>query len=322
MPKFVNNQGIAHPLKKDLMQTRSENKFWQFDTAYWFQKLNSSDNGLSDAQAGKILLEAGLHPKTKSVLKKDFVLFVAQFKNPLTLLLIGAVIISGLLGDISDLFIILFILLSTGLLSFFQERNADKVVQQLESLISLKATVLRDGVAKDIISTHVVTGDVIILNAGDRLPADCLIIESNELHVNESSLTGESYPVRKTAGVLDEQTELAKRTNCLWEGTNIVSGKAKALVIETGEQTIFGSMALSASQFVETTFEKGIKEFGFFLMKITLVITVFILVVNLLNHKSAIESALFALALAVGMAPELLPAVTTIAMSAGAKKLL
>lgn len=304
------------------MQTRSENKFWQFDTAYWFQKLNSSDNGLSDAQAGKILLEAGLHPKTKSVLRKDLILFVAQFKNPLTLLLIGAVIISGLLGDISDLFIILFILLSTGLLSFFQERNADKVVQQLESLISLKATVLRDGVAKDIISTHVVTGDVIILNAGDRLPADCLIIESNELHVNESSLTGESYPVRKTAGVLDEQTELAKRTNCLWEGTNIVSGKAKALVIETGEQTIFGSMALSASQLVETTFEKGIKEFGFFLMKITLVITVFILVVNLLNHKSAIESALFALALAVGMAPELLPAVTTIAMSAGAKKLL
>lgn len=304
------------------MQTTTENRFWQFDTNHWFQQLNSSEKGLSQATADKILLQQGLHPKSKSVFKKDFLLFASQFKSPLMLLLIGAVIISGFLGDTSDVIIILFIVLSTGLLSFFQERNAGKVVEKLQSMISLKTKVVREGIQQEIASSQIVKGDVIILNAGIMLPADCLIIESEELYANEASLTGESYPTRKEAGVLEEQTEQSKRTNCLWEGTNIVSGNAKALVIQTGEETIFGSIAKSASGTIETTFEKGIKDFGFFLMKITLTLAIFILVVNLLNHKGIIESALFALALAVGMAPELLPAITTIAMSAGAKRLL
>jgi Mg2+-importing ATPase len=304
------------------MQTTNTNNFWQFDITYWFQKLNSSAQGLSQPTADKILLQAGLHLKNKSVFKKDLLLFISQFKSPLMLLLIGAVILSAFLGDTSDVFIILFIVLSTGLLSFFQERNAGRVVEKLQSMISLKSTVVRDGHPQEIVSTQIVAGDVLLFKAGDMIPADCLLIEANELHANESSLTGESFPVRKETGVLDENTELSKRTNCLWEGTNIVSGNAKGLAILTGDNTIFGKIAKSASGTTETTFEKGIKDFGFFLMRITLVLAVFILVVNLLNHKGVIESALFALALAVGMAPELLPAITTIAMSAGAKRML
>ena len=304
------------------MQVPATNNFWQFDANHWFQKLNSSENGLSETNAEKIFLESDRKKKKPSVLKKDLKLFIGQFKSPLMLLLIGAVILSAFLGDTSDVFIILFIVISTGLLSFFQERNAGRVVEKLQSMISLKNTVLRDGTEQEINSTNIVAGDVLIFNAGDMVPADCLLIEVNELHTNESSLTGESYPVRKKTGVLDEHTELSKRTNCLWEGSNIVSGSAKALVINTGVNTIFGSLSQSASVSVETTFEKGIKDFGYFLMKITLVLSVFILVVNLLNHKNVIESALFALALAVGMAPELLPAITTIAMSAGAKRML
>ncbi|MGZ4099897.1 MAG: cation-translocating P-type ATPase, partial [Bacteroidia bacterium] len=298
------------------------NNFWKSGTDYWFQKLSSSANGLTQKQADEILKQNGKHPALRSGFKKDIFLFLSQYKSPLMLLLIGAVVLSAFLGDTSDVFIILFIVLSTGTLSFFQERNAGKVVEKLESMISLKCTVFREGGTQEIISTLVVPGDVIILKAGDMIPADCLIIESNELHANESSLTGESYPVRKEAGILDEQTVLSKRTNCLWEGTNIVSGSAKALVINTGGDTIFGSISKSSSTVIETTFEKGIKDFGFFLMKITMVLAVFILVVNLLNHKGIIESALFALALAVGMAPELLPAISTIAMSAGAKRML
>ncbi|MEP7109146.1 MAG: magnesium-translocating P-type ATPase [Ferruginibacter sp.] len=307
---------------KAVLQSVAKDNFWQFDTQYWFRKLISSVNGLSQTAVDKLLIEKGLHPKSKSVLKRDFLLFVSQFKSPLMLLLIGAVMLSAFLGDRSDVFIILFIVLSTGLLSFFQERNAGRVVEKLQSLISLKCTVLRDGLVKEITSTNIVTGDVLLFKAGDMVPADCLLIESNELHSNEASLTGESYPVRKEAGILRENTELSERTNCLWEGTNVVSGNAKALVIHTDNNTIFGSIAQSASKTIETAFEKGIKDFGFFLMKITLVLAVFILVVNLLNHKSVIESALFALALAVGMAPELLPAISTIAMSAGAKRML
>lgn len=304
------------------MQTPHTDNFWQFDSNYWLQKLNSSDKGLSQTDADKILLQLGLHKKSKSVLKKDFSLFIGQFKSPLMLLLIGAVILSAFLGDTSDVFIILFIVLSTGLLSFFQERNAGRFVEALQSMIALKSSVLRDGKEQEILSSTIIPGDIILLKAGDMIPADCLIIESNELHANEASLTGESYPTAKEVGILADKTELAKRTNCLWEGTNIVSGTAKALVINTGNNTLFGALAQSASTIVETQFEKGIKDFGYFLMKITLVLSIFILIVNLLNNKSIIESALFALALTVGMAPELLPAITTIAMSAGAKRML
>ncbi len=245
-----------------------------------------------------------------------------QFKSPLMLLLIGAVFLSAFLGDTSDVLIILFILLSSGLLGFIQERNAGRVVERLKALIGIKATVLRDGIPCDVEAERVVPGDMIILNAGDMLPADCLIVEAEELHVNESSLTGESYPVRKSAGIVDAGAELADRRNCLWEGTSIVSGNARAVVVLTGEDTLFGKLASRVSEPLETGFEKGIREFGYFLMKITLTLAVVILVVNLLDRRSVIESALFALALAVGMAPELLPAITTIAMSAGARRLL
>jgi Mg2+-importing ATPase len=296
--------------------------FWQFEANYSFQKLNSSANGLSKKTVEQILLQLGGIKKGKSNGQKDTILFIGQFKSPLMILLIGAVILSAFLGDTSDVFIILFIVLSTGLLSFFQERNAGRVVERLQSMIALKSTVIRDGAPQEIISSEIVPGDVISLKAGDMVPADCLLIESNELHANESSLTGESYPVRKEVGVNDELTELSKRNNCLWEGTNVVSGTAKALVINTGNDTIFGSIVNSVSTNFETSFEKGIKDFGYFLMKITLFLSAFILTVNLLNHKSIVESALFALALAVGMAPELLPAITTIAMSAGAKRML
>jgi Mg2+-importing ATPase len=304
------------------MQTPTPNPFWKFDTRYWFGKLNTSDKGLTSTAAAKIFSLSPHAKKHRSAFYKDFLLFVGQYKSPLMLLLIGAVILSAFLGDTSDVFIILFIVLSTGILSFWQERNAGRVVEKLQSMIALKCNVLRDGKEIEINSVELVSGDILILNAGDMIPADALLVEENELHVNEASLTGESFPVRKEVGVLDEHTELSKRVNCLWEGTNVVSGTAKALVINTGDQTLFGNIAKSASATTQTTFEKGIKDFGFFLMKITLGLSVFILTVNLLNHKSVIESALFALALAVGMAPELLPAITTIAMSAGAKRLL
>ena len=300
-----------------------ENKiFWNFDTDFWYNTLNSSENGLTQVEALELLSPDNASNKVKNHFQKDLALFLGQYKSPLMLLLIGAVILSSFLGDTSDVFIISFILLSTGILSFFQERKAGRVVEKLQSMISLKSLVLRDGIPNEIELSIIVPGDVIILKAGDIIPSDCLIIQSNELNVNEASLTGESFPVRKENGILNENTLLAKRTNCLWKGTNCVSGTAKALVINTGKNTIFENIIDSSNKNVETTFEKGIKDFGFFLMKITLVLSSFILIVNLLNHNSIIESALFALALAVGMAPELLPAISTIAMSEGAKRLL
>ena len=130
-------------------------------------------------------------PKSRFV--KDLLLLIGQFKSPLMLLLIGAVILSAFLGDTSDVFIILFIVLSTGLLSFFQERNAGRVVEKLQSMIALKSDVLRDGKSQEIVSSQIVSGDILIFNAGDMIPADCLLIEANELHVNEASFTPFHY---------------------------------------------------------------------------------------------------------------------------------
>ncbi len=296
--------------------------FWQYPPEHWFLELGSSPEGLSQSEADARFRQAIPRSKVRSSLERDLLLFIRQFKSPLMLLLIGAVVISAFLGDTSDVLIVVFILLSSGFLGFFQERNAGRVVEKLKALIGIKATVLRDGIPCDVDALKVVPGDVIVLNAGDMLPADCMITDSEELHANESSLTGESFPTRKSAGIVDASAELAERTNCLWEGTSIVSGNARALVLLTGGDTLFGEIASRVSEPSETGFEKGIREYGYFLMRITLTLAVIILVVNLLGRRDVIESALFALALAVGMAPELLPAITTIAMSAGAKRLL
>ncbi|MFT3747229.1 MAG: magnesium-translocating P-type ATPase [Agriterribacter sp.] len=295
--------------------------FWEYDATFWFQQLQSSDKGLSETDAYNKYKTLNQHISNPGSLTKDLHLFLNQFKSPLMLLLIGAVILSAFLGETSDVLIILFIVLSSGLMSFFQERNAGKVLEKLQSLIALKCTVLRDNKAVEVPSATIVPGDVLILHAGDMIPADCLVLESNQLFINEASLTGESYPAAKEPGILDEHTELIHRANSLWQGTSVVSGSGKALVIYTGKDTIFRKITKSVSSEVETSFEKGIKHFGFLLMKITLALASFILLVNLLTGKSILESGLFALALAVGMAPELLPAVTTIAMSAGAKRM-
>ncbi len=304
------------------MEPIDKTKFWQFDSNYWLTKFNNTTLGYTDEYVEKVLATKHETNKKEHPILKDIRQFLVQFKSPLMLLLIIAVIISAFLGDLSDVIIILFIVLSTGFMSFFQERNASKVVEKLQSLVSLKCTVIRSGIPKVIESKKIICGDIIELKAGDIIPADCLILEENELQINESVLTGESYPVYKENKPTSKETELIHRSNCLWEGTYVVSGKAKAIVLLTGKETILGQITLSTKETVQTNFEKGINQFGFFLMKITIVLSVFILTINLINHKDIIESALFALALAVGMAPELLPAITTIAMSAGAKRML
>lgn len=296
--------------------------FWSIPLNTLTHILQSSTNGLSQHIAEHLLKQNPLHEEKHSALIKDIKLFFRQFKNPLMLLLISAVVLASFLGEISDAIIILFIVLSSGILSFIQERGASRIIEKLQSLLALKCTVVRDGIAREVSTSLIVPGDVVFLKAGDMIPADCLLFESNELYLNESSLTGESFPVRKEVKLLPPETELAKRCNSLWQGSNVVSGTGKALVIHTREQTIFGEITKDSRKSIETSFEKNLNQFGFFLMKITLVLSIGILVTNLILHKGFINSALFALALAVGMAPELLPAITTIAMSAGAERLL
>jgi Mg2+-importing ATPase len=285
-------------------------------------ELGSSPQGLSETIAQHRFVSKLSKKSRRSSFEKDIRLLVRQFQSPIVLLLVAAVILSAFIGEKSDVIIIVVILVLAGLMSFFQERNAGKVVEKLQSLMALKSNVLRKGESKEISNDKVVPGDILLFNAGDLVPADCLLLSSNELHLNEASMTGESFPVRKKEGVLPVDVPFGKRTNCLWEGTHVVSGTGTALAVWTGADTYFGKIVQTAGRSDETSFEKGIREFGYFLMKITLVLSVVILVANLLVEKTILDSALFALALAVGMAPELLPAITTIAMSSGAKRLM
>lgn len=287
-----------------------------------FGQYQSSPEGLTSTQAAPLLKQQQRAARTETRFSKELKLLLRQFTSPLVLLLVIAVILSGFLGETSDTLIILGILLATGLISFWQELNAGRSVEKLKALISIRNTVLRDSKPVDLLTTAIVPGDIILLKAGDIIPADCRLLESNELHVNESALTGESYPAEKMTGVLPAATALARLSNCIWQGTNVISGTAKAMVIHTGGETIFGSMADSLNTQPETAFEQGMKHFGYFLLQLTIVLCLVILSVNLWFKKTLLDAVLFSLALAVGMAPELLPAIMSFAMSAGAKRMM
>ncbi|HVD98908.1 MAG TPA: magnesium-translocating P-type ATPase [Cytophagaceae bacterium] len=282
----------------------------------------SAEQGLNARQVKERQLFNNKKNKTPTKFARNTKLLFRQYSNPLVLLLVIAVILSAFLGETSDTFIILFILVVTGLLGFWQELNADNAVEQLRNMIHITNNVLREGKTVQVASENIVSGDIIILNSGDIVPADCRIIEANEVHVNESSLTGESFAVEKQTGNIAENEALSKKYNCLWQGTNIVSGTAKAVVVDTGKDTIFGGMAHSLTEQPETAFEKGIRGFGYFLLKITLILSVLIFSLNLYFHKTILDSILFSLALAIGMAPELLPAIMTFTMSVGAKRMM
>jgi P-type Mg2+ transporter len=296
--------------------------YWQYEAQEVMSGLHTTAAGLSNEEATKRLLAGDTKKKQRPQSLQDIILFISQFKSPLTLLLVAAVILSAFLGETSDVFIILFILLATGIMSFIQERHAGKAVEKLRSIIRTRVRVLRDNAAVDVYTEEVTSGDILIFAAGDIIPADCLLIEGKDLHANEATLTGETYPAEKEAGKVAADTGMSKRSNVLFEGTSIVSGTGKAVAVWTGKDTVFGKISASLSKPAEeTAFEKGIRKFGFLLMQITIVLAVVILAINIYFGRPLIDSLLFGLALAVGMAPELLPAIMTIAMSAGAKRM-
>ena len=249
-------------------------------------------------------------------------LLLAQFKSPLILLLLFATGLSFFLHDPVNALIILTIVLVSGLLGFWQEHSATNAVEQLLAMVQIKATVLRDGSPYEIPVEEIVTGDIVILNAGDIVPGDCLIDESKDLFVDEATLTGETYPVEKSVAVLAPETPLGQRTNALWMGTHVVSGSAKALVISTGKQTEFGKVSERLRlRPQETDFERGIRRFGYFLMEVTLVLVIAIFAINVYLARPVLDSFLFSLALAVGLTPQLLPAIISINLAHGAKRM-
>jgi len=296
--------------------------FWSQSTAYYFEQLNSSPQGLNQEQAELRLKRYGPNRLNNKNGTSNVSLFFAQFKNSIILILLFATGLSFFLNDRLDAAIILSIVLISGCLGFWQEKGAANAVKELLAMVQITVSVLRDGLIKELASECLVPGDMIILKAGDVIPSDCLIVSSDNLFIDEAILTGESYPVEKLAGVMPEDTPLSQRTNALWMGTHVQSGSATALVIATGQATEFGQLSLRIKlKAPETEFERGVRRFGYLLMEVTLILVILIFAVNVYLAKPVVDSFLFALALAVGLTPQLLPAIISVNLAHGAKRM-
>jgi Mg2+-importing ATPase len=296
--------------------------FWSTPADELLEQLQTTSQGLTSDEARVRLTRFGsnlLKPKKRS---DALTLLLAQFKSPIILILLFAAGLSFFLGGPADAPIILTIVFISGLLGFWQERSAANAVEKLLAIVQIKATVLRDGSSKEIPVEGILPGDVVILSAGESIPADCLILESKDLFIDEAALTGETYPVEKTAGILPAETPLSQRKNALFMGTHVVSGTAKAVVARTGTETEFGKVSERLKlRPPETEFEHGVRRFGYFLMEVTLVLVIAIFAINVYLARPVLDSFLFSLALAVGLTPQLLPAIISINLAHGAKRM-
>ena len=294
--------------------------FWSKEISEIATDLNSSESGLSGKISQEILLRVGPNQIQSKARTTPLGLFINQFKSPIVLILLVATIVSAFLKDWTDAVIVLLIVLSSALLSFFQEYSANHAAEQLKSQVSFKTDVIRDGKQVSISTDAIVPGDVVLLTAGSLIPADGLIIEARDFFVNQAILTGETFPVEKMPGVLPEDAGLAERTNVVFMGTNVRSGTAKVLVVNTGLQTAFGQIARQLTlRPPETEFERGIRKLGFLLTEVMFVLVFGIFFFNVLFNKPVLDSLLFSIALAVGLTPQLLPAIININLSKGSQ---
>ena len=296
--------------------------FWSAPTPALLSSLSATPAGLTSAEAARRLTADGPNSTGDGRGESAWRLLLNQFRNPLVLLLLFAMTLSFFLGETTDAAIVLAIVLGSALLGFWQEHRASNAVAALLAVIQARATALRDGAEVEIPPDQLVAGDVLVLVAGDAVPADARLLDSNDLFVDESALTGESYPVEKELGDIAPDAPLAARTNAVFQGSHVVSGTARALVARTGTETEFGSISSRLRRRPpETDFERGLRLFGTMLIRVTLALVAAIFAVNVWLDRPATESFLFALALAVGLTPELLPAIVSITLARGAQRM-
>ncbi len=296
--------------------------FWSLPAAELLARLKTTPQGVTSDEAQQRLARYGSNLLSPRRTPDSLSLLLAQFKSPIILILLFAAGLSFFLQEHIDMLIILVIVFISGLLGFWQERGAANAVEKLLAIVQIKATVLRDGSPKEIPVEGIVPGDVIMLKAGDVIPGDCLLLDSKDLFVDEATLTGETYPVEKSAGVLSKEIQLGQRNNTLFMGTHVVSGSAKAVVVFTGTETEIGKVSARLKlQPPETEFDRGVRRFGYFLMEITLLLVISIFAINAYLGRPILESLLFSLALAVGLTPQLLPAIISVNLSHGAKRM-
>ncbi len=316
---------MAHPNRFDrwwFLNDRDADllTYWHLDPQHLARKLASGAEGLSSQEAIRRLAQVGLNSLQIRHRATAAGLFLNQFKSPIILILLLATALSAALGDWPDAAIILTIIFGSALLSFFQEYGASNAVEKLKAKVSLKANAMRDGQPSTILAERVVPGDVILLSAGSLIPADGVLLEARDFFVNQSALTGETYPAEKHTNPSAAEAALADRSNVVFMGTSVRSGAGRALIVQTGTATAYGQIAgRLALRPPETEFERGIRRLGYLLSQIMFLLVFAIFAANVFFHKPVLDSLLFSIALAVGLTPQLLPAIININLSRGAQ---
>jgi Mg2+-importing ATPase len=296
--------------------------YWSLPREQLLAQLHADAGGLGVAEAAARLQRYG--PNAFDGVQRAGVLglYANQFKSPLVLILIVASAVSLLASEWVDAAVVLVVVFGSTVLGFAQEYIASNAIAQLRSQVVINSTVLRGGAALTLPSAQVVPGDVVLLAAGSLVPADAVVLEARDFFVTQAVLTGETFPVEKLPGVAPAQAGLTERVNCVFMGTSVRSGTARVLVAATGKATVFGQIAGKlALRPPLTDFERGIQRFGYLLTRIMLVMVMVVLAINIFMARPPIASLLFALALAVGLTPELLPAIISITLSHGAKRM-
>jgi len=305
------------------MYEPKEINYWKLQKNQLLTELGTSENGLDDAEATRRLEQYGLNEIPSVGRRTSLNILLSQFKNPLVYVLVFASALAGLLGDITEAIIIIAIMLANALLGFAQEHKSERAVNELRKYLTYTATVARNGKKLAIDTTKLVPGDIVYLAIGDIVPADIRLLEADELHTDESVLTGESTPVDKNTSPIELDKPLPHQlTNTALMGSTVTDGSGTGIVVASGKKTYFGHVASKLSLLPPMTdFQKNIASFGNFLVRVILLLTAFVFLVNSILGHGIIESLIFSLALAVGIIPEALPVVITVGLSDGAIRL-
>jgi len=294
--------------------------YWSVSNDELLRQLDSTDKGLSAAEAAARLERFGLNElHERRTLSRASVLW-NQVRSPLLLLLVFAASASVFSREWTDASIVLTIVAVSISIGYTREYSAEVAAAALRARVRTQAEVIRDGSAQWVPMEQIVPGDIVLLSAGSLVPADGIILDCADCYVSEAALTGESLPSLKRLGAVRPQTPLAERSNCVFLGTNVRSGTARCLVARTGTSTQFGTVAHRlVLRPPATEFERGIRRFGYLLTIAMLVMVILVFAAHMVQGRPAVETLLFSIALAVGLSPELLPAILSVNLARGAK---
>lgn len=308
--------------RREQLVAEAPDGYWTLAPDALFERFKSGPSGLSTDEAARRLAAFGKGDVIAKRSSSRLRILWRQVSNPLLWLLMMAAALSAGTGEWSDAVIVLTIVVVTVGLGYTRERGATRALEMLEARVRTTTTVLRDGVPVSVPRDAIVIGDVVLLSAGSLVPADGVVFQTSHCFVSEALLTGESFSIEKREGAVPLADGLSQRTNCVYLGTNVQSGTASCLVVATGTATEFAKIAAHLRRRApETDFDRGIRRFGYLLTIAMLLLTFLVFVIHVLNGRPPIETLLFSVALAVGLSPELLPAILSVNLTRGAQSM-